>query len=556
MAIKKISEFPKVTPSAEDKILIEKNDEGGYINLSEMPVSTPVEKKISDVQKDLNDRITALAFEPGDTTGDAELKDIRKPATGFTVPANANAGDAVRAQVTQLDEKISNLKGDLGELDIDTANAFSDALSGKSNINIYKKNVKINLGAKRTSGEIILDGKTCHTDILQTHYLSDSWQVLFDNTIYKIDVVLFDTEDETGGIETGYITTSPCSLRLSDKEYAVVNVRKIDGSDITNDDIYVISKSVRIMRYVTNLFALRTYVTDAAKDAVKVAKSYTNVRLDGNTVSVGNGKDFNNLRVCFDNISPTREKPYIVLLYGGEYDLKSYYTDEELSSSDFVGLKIPDYVTLIGVEGKENTILKWEHPTNTSKISPINLSNNVSIIGLTVKGNNTRYVVHDDYANIGMENKRFIKDCDFISDSLVYDYVYGSGEKGGADWYFENCSFLAPLGKCAFLQHNNINEKETSYLHFKNCRFRGSTNVVVVLSSLNNGTTSFNHAYFEGCKIFNSTGSNAKITLNENSASAYGSGIKYKVSGYGNKLDSVIINNTDGEDYSSFVDLI
>ena len=117
MAINKISEFPKVTPSADDKILIEKNGEGGHINLSEMPVSKPVEKKILDVQKDLNDRISNLAtLEEGSTTGDAELKDIRNPAAGFTVPANANAGDAVRAQVTQLDGKISNLKGDIADL--------------------------------------------------------------------------------------------------------------------------------------------------------------------------------------------------------------------------------------------------------------------------------------------------------------------------------------------------------------------------------------------------------------------------------------------------------
>ena len=45
MAINKISEFPKVTPSADDKILIEKNGEGGHINLSEMPVSTPSKYK-------------------------------------------------------------------------------------------------------------------------------------------------------------------------------------------------------------------------------------------------------------------------------------------------------------------------------------------------------------------------------------------------------------------------------------------------------------------------------------------------------------------------------
>ena len=111
MAINKISEFPKVTPSADDKILIEKNGEGGHINLSEMPVSKPVEDRIFEEVTDLSDRISNLAKVPaGSTTGDLELSDIRNPATGFTVPANANAGDAVRAQVTQLDEKVSNLK--------------------------------------------------------------------------------------------------------------------------------------------------------------------------------------------------------------------------------------------------------------------------------------------------------------------------------------------------------------------------------------------------------------------------------------------------------------
>lgn len=34
MAINKISEFPKVTPSADDKILIEKNGEGGSATLA------------------------------------------------------------------------------------------------------------------------------------------------------------------------------------------------------------------------------------------------------------------------------------------------------------------------------------------------------------------------------------------------------------------------------------------------------------------------------------------------------------------------------------------
>ena len=128
MALRAIKDFPKATPSTEDLILIEQQGGGRSVSLKELPVSTPVEKKISDVKKDLNDKISALAFEPGDTTGDAELRNIRTPADGFTVPANANAGDAVRAQVTQLDEKISNLKGDFVQ-QVDNLEAFKSCIN-------------------------------------------------------------------------------------------------------------------------------------------------------------------------------------------------------------------------------------------------------------------------------------------------------------------------------------------------------------------------------------------------------------------------------------------
>ena len=46
--VSKISDFPKVTTLAgTEQILIEKNGEGGHINLSEMPVSTSVNTRIT-----------------------------------------------------------------------------------------------------------------------------------------------------------------------------------------------------------------------------------------------------------------------------------------------------------------------------------------------------------------------------------------------------------------------------------------------------------------------------------------------------------------------------
>ena len=118
MAINKISEFPKVTPSADDKILIEKNGEGGHINLSEMPVSTPVNEKIASEVSKLDSRINLIASLPqGSTSGDAELIGIREGADGNIY---ANAGTAVRTQFanekTAREEADNQLKQDINNI--------------------------------------------------------------------------------------------------------------------------------------------------------------------------------------------------------------------------------------------------------------------------------------------------------------------------------------------------------------------------------------------------------------------------------------------------------
>ena len=195
MALRAIKDFPKATPSTEDLILIEQQGGGRSVSLKELPVSTPVEKKISDVQKDLNARITALAFEPGDTTGDAELRDIRNPADGFTVPAETNAGGAVRAQVTQLDEKISNLKGDLTNLEsnisIDGQNVF-EVVDDIGNIAF-----KIDNEGIKALKYILCDKDGNIVKIITPDSIAsaDGYQEIIDDRISELNIV-----DEDGNI--------------------------------------------------------------------------------------------------------------------------------------------------------------------------------------------------------------------------------------------------------------------------------------------------------------------------------------------------------------------
>lgn len=106
MAINKISEFPKVTPSAEDKILIEKNGEGGHINLSEMPVSSPVNTKITSEVNSLKSRIDNLVLNGGNSPD--ECVDARR---------NDNTSITYPSLKARLDAEHSELKGDLDDLD-------------------------------------------------------------------------------------------------------------------------------------------------------------------------------------------------------------------------------------------------------------------------------------------------------------------------------------------------------------------------------------------------------------------------------------------------------
>ena len=113
--ISKISDFPKVTPTGSDRILIDREGKGGSVTLSQIPVSDPVESRISTAVNTLNSRIDNIASLPeGSTTGDAELREIRVGADGTVYET---AAIAVQTQVRNLQGGINELQGDLGDVE-------------------------------------------------------------------------------------------------------------------------------------------------------------------------------------------------------------------------------------------------------------------------------------------------------------------------------------------------------------------------------------------------------------------------------------------------------
>lgn len=267
-----------------------------------------------------------------------------------------------------------------------------------------------------------------------------------------------------------------------------------------------------------------------------------------------------NLRTILENITDASPaKKYVILLKDGTYDIRSYYTEEEISTNGFAGLFVPSYCKLMGQSSMEKVILTWTEHTPHSKISTINTYLDSELENLTIKGENIRYAVHDDsISNFYIDKHdnpwREFKNCHFIGIKTIIAGSYGGGFRGGCKWKFDNCIFETRdvnLAPCYI--HNNNGFKTAAEITFENCSFIGPDSITssIVMSSLNKNSLIVNNVTFIGCKA------QKKIYLSEDNAELYGSGLKFKVSGYGNNFDNtdVAIKVTDGVDYSSYINL-
>lgn len=191
----------------------------------------------------------------------------------------------------------------------------------------------------------------------------------------------------------------------------------------------------------------------------------------------------NNLRNAFQSISPSVSKRFIIEIPEGVYDVKSWFTDEEIAieQSRFMGgLQVPNYVKLLGVGARDKIILKWDNSGNThyGQISTLNMKDWNELENLTIVGNNVRYAVHDDYQASKAARYLRVVNCDFqITDG---SRAWGAGHNGGYDGEFINCKFSLFRGTGyvqsytyiePFVLHDNTDSVGDSKVLFENCRF-------------------------------------------------------------------------------------
>ncbi len=275
--------------------------------------------------------------------------------------------------------------------------------------------------------------------------------------------------------------------------------------------------------------------------------------IDSIVVSVKKyGGDFSSLRKCFKTIKPTAKKPYIVELFEGTWNMNEEYANVWENPS-FYGPTVPDYVTLKGIGDREKIIITASN--GTDYMSTLNLANTASLENITVTADNMRYVIHDDFAdNVQPDNfyYRNIINCVVRGENLRFASAYGAGVKQGAVYNFKNSKFINEgAGIWALSIHDNVDFDIESYIEIEGCEFISNNgNGYLVFGSMNAGVNGIlTRVVIKGSKVNN-------LALTEEAPEIYGEGISFTVNGYGNQINSVQILNSDGLDYSSYVQLL
>lgn len=213
------------------------------------------------------------------------------------------------------------------------------------------------------------------------------------------------------------------------------------------------------------------------------------------TVKADGSGDFKELRLALEATSDASEtNQYEVHIEEGTYDVRTMYSQSEFEISSFKGLTIPDYVSLVSIGKKENTIITLTTPesygnSTIMRVATIANMGNGDLKNLTVIGSNVRYTIHDDYAYPDAIKR--IKNCTFIKkDSLGNSQAWGEGTGSGMEFYFEDVEFITEHNQASYSSHNNLaHEKPTKHV-FKNCKFKNNGGYYGVrFITLNSGQT-------------------------------------------------------------------
>lgn len=197
----------------------------------------------------------------------------------------------------------------------------------------------------------------------------------------------------------------------------------------------------------------------------------------------------------------TASKPLKIYINGGTYNFNSEFTDEEKASSSFIGIQLPNYVSLEGRRSDNTLRPTLSCSVSSSSISTLNLGVGNKLKNLIVTGENCKYAIHDDYN--AKFNTRVIENCDVVATNCSYGFAYGGGCTSGGHFYFKNCKFTATnYDGGGFEMHSNTGFTAPTFMQLDNCEFdsqNGHPEKAFELRALGNNTI-VNTCVLNNCK--------------------------------------------------------
>ena len=450
---------------------------------------------------------------------------------------------------TNFYPNIDETKINLLDVEIDGIFVISKNILDMDNITRTEgKYLNISNGNESTNASYFYTNEYIPVEPNTTYYVN-SWKKSDDTQLSMVILGCLYDEHKTyisGFNSTEFTTPSNCYFLRFSTVIDAYNYRHIS-----------ISKTV-LTRFVPYYKIIKNSLTEE-RIIIKCASSGI--------------ADFRNLRKCLESITDaSKDRQYVVELAEGTYDFTNDITSDELSDSTFKGIFVPDFVTIKGIGNAENTIIQLTLTEQNNNISTLNMRNTAGLENLTVKGTNTRYVIHDDFTDNSAEvYYRTLKNVRIIGTTCSLSTCYGCGAHSGMIAKFENCVFdgtnVLTLGGNGIpvLIHNNVEWTHSVHFTFENCRMLTVGNLPDNVGSSRGGLLlrTLQHAYnntsrtanmfvyvtIKGCELND-------IVFKEENSTYYGTGCMFKVNGYGNKNDDYRIYVTDSVDYSSYVDLI
>ncbi len=439
--------------------------------------------KITVLENRMN---TFTSLPSGSTTGDAELIDIRVPANGFNKnKPYANAGDAVRGQVSSLKSDITNsLYGNINygntitnDITNSTTGIIYNGAGIEININNPLTEITVNLKAKINGNVkcVIFDhvyrNVLAETELHPIYTNLTSYKFTFNKELNLTGVllVMFILDNMDNAIYYAFNTDglqhSNYWYKEANEFYYIYFARKMINND-KNAIIKSNSNNKQGMQFTISCYE----PIDACEEINDIKKNksykmnYIYVSKNGNDTT-GDGsiyKPYATIYHANETITDNSENNrYTIIVGNGTYtDLQEKYAGT--FSKQYEGVVCKSYVYYTSETPLEpnKTVIKWDGATGFTKPitneeisdkTPFHITKSVdtAIIGFKFECKNLRYCAHIETVNpiYGAVNFKY-ENCIFewggipdVSDFTQPRANIGIGTTYYAKGIFRNCIF-------------------------------------------------------------------------------------------------------------------